>query len=425
MFRFIEHSYRGTAVAMLLCIGLVVCGGGTAHAEDQNGGAPGDWLATYLGARTAGIGGAFVAAANEPISAVWNPAGLSLLSQNQVYAETARLFENTSINGLSIAFPARSFPSFGLSILSLNSGEFERTNELNEPMGQFSEGDMAFVLSASKSINPKFSLGANVKVVRQSIEEFDAAGVGFDLGLIYQVTPSLRLGASMLNLGGPTLALRAVDESFPAEFRGGFAFQFFSGRGLVSGELNTRSGPGTSFHGGTEFMVYRGMALRFGYAESSPTGGFSFNVQPDMRFDYAATDNELGVTHRFGISYSFGGFYASSQAQPPVFSPLGQQSVTKFHLQAKTRADAERWVLGIEDKSGFNVRSFGGKGAPPAHVMWDGKDESGLPLPDGIYTYRLVVYDQEGREFTAHERKVEITTDGPQGKVPVFTQADK
>ena len=53
--------------------------------------------------------------------------------------------------------------------------------------------------------------------------------------------------------------------------------------------------------------------------------------------------------------------------------------------------------------------------------MWDGKDETGLPLADGLYRYQLVVIDVEGREFIGHKSTVEITTGGPQGSVPVFT----
>jgi hypothetical protein len=291
-------------------------------------------------------------------------------------------------------------------------------------MGEFSEGDMAFVLSAAKSINPRFSLGANLKVVRQTIEEFDAAGVGFDMGLLYDITPSIRIGGSLLNLGGPDLSLREVDESYPVELRSGVSVAFFSGRGLISAEIDHLSGTGSSFHGGTEFWVHPNMALRFGYAQTSPSGGFSYRVADDMRFDYAATDHDLGVTHRVGLSYRFGGFHASSEAVPPVFSPIGRQSVTKFQLKAKTKAETEKWSLEIIDKSGQMVRKFSGKGAPPAHVMWDGKDETGLPLADGVYEYRLTVLDCEGREIMGHPRKVEITTDGPQGTVPVFTRTD-
>jgi hypothetical protein len=409
------------AMVLALALGLTITGVTTVRAEDQTGGVPGDWLANYMGARTAGFGGSFVAMANEPLGVVWNPAGLSYMSQNEVYLETSRLFEDTSINGISFGMPARRFPSFGVTILNLRSGNFERTSDLNEPLGEFAESDMAFYLSASKSITTKFAVGTNVKVVRQSVETFDGTGVGFDLGAIYKLTPGLRLGASVMNLGGPNLTLRDIDEEFPVEFRGGFALQFFHGRGMITGEFDHRSGPGAIFRAGTEFWVYRSVALRFGYAHTYPAGGFSYRFTPNARFDYAATDNELGVTHRFGISYRFGGFFASSEAVPPVFSPIGQQSVTKFHLKAKTKADAASWRLEIVDKSNQVVRRFGGKGVPPAHVMWDGKDESGLPLPDGIYHYQLVVLDKEGREFVGHQRKVEITTEGPQGSVPVYT----
>jgi hypothetical protein len=420
-----NNNYRGISLTVIIIAGLIFIGGSAAQAQDQNGGAPGEWLSRYMGPRTAGIGGAFVATANEPAGAVWNPAGLALLSNNQIYFETARLFEGTSINGFSFAVPANWFPSFGLTILSLSSGEFERTNELNEPMGDFSQGDMAFVLSASKNLNPRFALGANLKVVRQTVEEFDAAGVGFDLGLLYNITPSIRIGTSLLNLGGPTLALREMNESYPVEFRGGLSVALFSGRGLISGEIDHSSGMGSSFHGGTEFWVHPNMALRFGYADAYPSGGFSYRVAPGVQFDYAATDHSLGITHRVGLAYRFGGFFAASDASPPVFSPIGQQSVTKFRLKARTKAETEKWNLHIIDKSGYVVRKFGGKGGPPAHVMWDGKDETGLPLPDGVYVYQLVVLDSDGREIMGHKRKVEITTEGPQGAVPVYTRSDQ
>jgi len=422
MKRNLDHKNRGFALAVLLATTLAAFGAAASRADDQTAGMPGDWLSRYLGPRPAGVGGAFVALADEPIGVVWNPAGLSFMSQNQLSMETSRLFESTSINGLSFAVPGRKFPSFGLTILNLRSGEFQKTNELNEPLGTFAESDMAFFLSASKSVTPRFALGVNAKVVRHTVDEFDAAGFGADIGALYQVLPSLRIGASLLNLGGPTLNMRSTDETYPAEFRGGFAFFFFDGRGLLSAELNHRKGPGASFLGGTEFWIHRSMALRLGYAGTEPSGGFSFRVSPDLRFDYAAVDHELGVTHSVALAYRFGGFFASSQAVPQVFSPLGQQSVTKFQLAAKTKSDAQSWSLDIVDKSNQVVRRFSGKGLPPAHIMWDGKDEAGLPLADGVYTYQLVVIDEHGGRLEGHPRTVEITTEGPKGAVPVITE---
>jgi hypothetical protein len=394
-------------------------------AQDATGGVPGDWLSRYLGARTAGLGGAFVASASDPTGVAWNPAGLSLMRQNAVQFERAQLFESTAINGFGIALPARSLPSIGFTVINMRSSDFEKTNDLNESLGSFGESDVAFLFSASKRFANRFSFGTTVKVVRQSLDEFSAAGVGFDLGAMYDLTSNLRLGASVLNLGGPTVAMREIDETFPVELRGGFALAFFDGRGLLSMDVNHREGPGTVFHGGTEFWVVRSMALRVGYADTSPAGGFSYRITPDMRLDYAATDHDLGVTHRFAVSYRFGGFFASSQASPSVFSPIGQQSVTRFELKSRTRDEAASWRLEILDKSNVVVRRFSGKGTPPSHVMWDGKGETGLPLPDGIYRYQFVVIDVEGQQFVAHERKVEITTEGPQGAVPVFTSSNE
>jgi hypothetical protein len=415
----ILHRISFVALACVLVFGAVAAG--DARAQDQNGGLPGEWLSLYLGARTSGIGGAFVAVADEPLGAIWNPAGISQLSQNEVSFETSFLYEDTKLNSISFALPGHRLPSFGLTILSLGSGDFEKTNELNESLGSFNDGEMAFLLTTSKNITRNFYLGANFKVVRQAVDEFNAAGFGVDLGLLYQVHPAIRLGASFLNIGGPTINLRATDENYPVDVRGGVAVNFLSGKALLTSEVGYRADAGATLGIGTEFWVHRSMGLRFGFADEAAAGGFSFHVTPGLRFDYGATDEQLGVTHRMGIVYRFGGFFASSQADPEVFSPIGERSVTKFHLAARTKAIAGMWSLEIMDKSNHVVRKFSGKGAPPAHVMWDGKDEAGLPLPDGVYSYWMAVVDSEGRKMDSHAHTVEITTEGPKGVVPVFT----
>jgi len=414
-----KKSIRGT-LSVILGLALTAGAGGSALAQDQTGGLPGEWLSSYLGARAGGIGGAYTAVVDGPTGVVWNPAGLSFLSQNEVYTETALLFESTSISGIGLAVPARRLPSFGITVLSLRSGGFERTNDLNESLGEFTEGDLAFFLSAAKNITPRLSLGTNVKIIRQAVEDFNATGVGFDLGVLYDITPWLRVGGSIANIGGPTLALRSYEEKYPVEARSGVAARFLSGRGLVSGELSYRDGPGVTLRAGSEFWVHSTMAMRFGYVDAI-AGGLSFRVTPEIRFDYSASDHDLGVTHRIGLSYQFGGFFANSEAIPPVFSPIGEKSVTKFNLQARTKADVTTWRLEIFDKSNLVVRSFGGNGKPPAHLMWDGKDATGLPLPDGLYRYNFVVIDADGRTIESSVKKVEITTEGPKGSVPVFT----
>jgi hypothetical protein len=299
---------------------------------------------------------------------------------------------------------------------------FERTNELNESLGTFSNSDMAFLVSASKSISPRLSLGTNIKIVNQKVEDFSSTGVGADIGALYGLTPRLRLGLSLQNIGGPTLKQRELSESYPLEIRGGAAFTFLSGRGLLSLEADHRDGPGTTLHAGTEVWLQDTFGLRAGYFANEAAGGFSYRLNQTMQFDYGMNDNTLGLVHYVALSYRFGGFFANSYATPEVFSPIGENSVTKFNIKSRTKAGTKQWQLDVLDKHNEIVRTFGGPGVPPAHVMWDGKDESGMTLPDGYYLYRLVVTDEEGRTLHAEERKVEITTAGPQGGVPVIVE---
>jgi hypothetical protein len=390
-------------------------------AQDATGGMPGSWLSQYSSARTMGLGGAYVASADNALGALWNPAGLSWMYQNEVAFEYGRLYEGTSLNAIGFTVPGNKLPTFGISMFSLRSGEFQKTNELNDDLGTFSEGDMAFLFTASKALSPRFSVGTNIKVVRQSIEEFSSGGVGFDLGGMYQVSPAIRVGASMLNVGGPSLTLRNTSEEFPIEFRGGFTAMLLGGRAMLSAQADMLKETGMRLHGGFEYWLQPRLALRMGYDnDAAPAGGVSYQISTPLQLDYGLQDQELGLAHRVGLSYRFGGFSAVSRAEPEIFSPTGTNSVTKIHLKAKTKANAESWTLQIFDKLDIVVREFGGKGLPPAHLLWDGKDAAGLPLADGTYRYQLVVMDLEGRRIESPEGFVEISTGGPKGDVPVI-----
>jgi hypothetical protein len=391
-----------------------------ARAEDATSGLPGDWLARYASARSIGLGGAFVAAADDPLAMVWNPAGLTQSLQNELHFETARYFEDTSINTLAFTMPARRLPTLGFAMLSMSSGGFERTDELNTSLGTFDNKNMAFLISASKSLTPKLAVGANVKIVNEQVEDFKSSGVGADIGGLYQLTPRVKVGLSMLNLGGPSLSPRDMTETYPMEVRGGVAVGYLHGKGLLSLEADHRDGPGTTLHAGTEMWFMESFGIRAGYNDTEAAGGFSYRLNPQMQFDYGMNDHELGLVHYVAMSYRFGGFFANSYATPEVFSPIGENSVTKINIKSRTKADTKTWQLDVVDKSSQVVRTFGGQGTPPAHVMWDGKDENGMTLPDGFYTYRLVVTDEEGRVLRAEDHKVEITTSGPQGNIPVI-----
>lgn len=411
-----KQKITSPAALIALVAGLILAAVPVARAMDPVEGLPGDWLSRYASPRSAGMGGAMAAVADEPLAAMWNPAGISWLSQNEVQVGSAQLFEDTAINGLGLARPNTGFPSLAFNMLYLKSGEFERTNELNESLGTFDEGDMVMTLTAAQALSPRWSVGANVKLARQSIEEFSGSGVGFDLGVMSRVSSAVMVGASVANLGGPTITLREKDESYATELRAGGSLSLLGGKSLTAIDLVQRADPGANVRVGTEFWI-QSLVLRAGYYIDDVAAGFGYRLPNGMQLDYAMTDHELGMVHRFGLTYRFGGYHAATQAKPAIFSPTGQNPVTRFVITARTKAEAVEWDLTIRDRSGEVVRRFAGQGQPPAHIVWDGKSEVGLPLPDGVYDYRLTVRDGEGRIVESNQDQVEIFTGGPQGSV--------
>jgi hypothetical protein len=406
---------------LVLGAALLLTTSGTALAQDA--GQPGEWLTRYSSARSLGLGGAYVATADDPLGVLWNPAGLSFMDRNEVRFENSHLFEQTSINALGFAVPGSRWPSLGVSVVSLGSGDFQRTNDVNDPLGTFSEGETAYLITASKAVSPRFSLGANFKLVQQTLESYNGGGFGMDAGALLHLTPHLGFGLSMQNLGGPTIKLRDVAETYPTGVRGGASYAVLDGRGMVALELDQVKGLGAKVHGGVEYWIQSGLGLRMGYDDNGGSAGISLRIRPQYQIDYAAADHPLGLEQRVGMSVRFGGFFASSAADPEVFSPTGEHAVTRITLAARTKADPANWSLEVIDKSDAVVRRFGGDGQPPSHLQWDGKDETGLPLPDGSYRYSLVVKDVAGRVVHGPVRAVEISTTGPQGNVPLIPVA--
>jgi len=197
-----KASIRAAAVAALA---VTLTAPRPARAQEANAGGPGEWLSRYTTARTLGLGGAYVATADDPLGILWNPAGISGMDQNEVRFENARLFEDTQINGFSLAVPGSWLPSFGLSILSLSSGQFQKTNDMNDPLGTFKQGETAYLFTMSRAFTPRFALGTNLKLVQQTVVDFSGGGFGVDVGGWYDVLPSVRIGATVANLGGPSI----------------------------------------------------------------------------------------------------------------------------------------------------------------------------------------------------------------------------
>lgn len=168
----------------------------------------GTTAATFLkigvGARAIGMGGAFVSMANDASAMYWNPAGIALVSGGEAFFNHSEWLADISFDYAGLVFTIPTVGSFGLNATFLSMGEMERTTELRpEGTGQwFSAGSLALGATFARSLTDRFSIGFNLKYLRESILNTSATGFAIDIGTMF-ITQfrGLRLGANITNFG--------------------------------------------------------------------------------------------------------------------------------------------------------------------------------------------------------------------------------
>lgn len=163
------------------------------------------FLKIQVGSRAIGMGGAYVAVANDVSSIYWNPAGLTGVgpSGGVSFVHTEWLAE-TNFDFAAAVIKAGKVGVFGLSFTSLSMPDMKVRSEF-EPEGTgefFSAIDLALGISYARILTDRFSIGFTGKYIRQQIWHMTASTVAFDVGLLFKTDFDwLTLGMSISNFG--------------------------------------------------------------------------------------------------------------------------------------------------------------------------------------------------------------------------------
>ncbi len=276
-----------------------------------------------VGARALSLGGAaFVAMPSDASAIYWNPGGLDQISRSSVTLFYTNLLGGAAYNYLGFVQPTLNSGTFGVGILRVGVGDIPDTDENNVTSGSFGFNQLQFLISYSKQMPYNFSLGANIKVERQTFDKQSASGIGADFGLIYapefsvSFLQNVKFGLTVQNILQPEL--RQVDrtDKIPYIVRFGVAKPVkMGGDGDgINFLLGVEHGGEAKLHihTGAEY-TYRGMAmLRTGISKGDSSAQISFgagviykNYQLDYSFGKFAP-NELLTSHRFSLSIEFG-----------------------------------------------------------------------------------------------------------------------
>lgn len=102
----------------------------------------------------------------------------------------------------------------------------------------------------------------------------------------------------------------------------------------------------------------------------------------------------------------------SGGADALIFSPDGDGSKDTFAITQEGSVE-DLWKADIVDAAGSAIRTWKTQNAAPALVTWDGKNDAGQVVPDGVYAYRIGSTDRAGNTGSAKVENIIVNTQQP------------
>ncbi len=372
-----------------------------------------------MGARAAGMGNSFTAVSDDSTAVFWNPAGLVLARGTEFSLTEGQWLLGVTSEFFSFSQNIDKDGAFGGSFSYLDSGSFP--GALENPDGTYGgvgptisandfAGSVAYAQRLGNWIPGNFfkrlMAGVSATVVGQNLVNIGNAGAAFNLGLLYEVTrKTFYLGAVLMNAG---TQIQDFSQPLMGKFGGSYWLHDLlmkKDQDILAADIDLQSDTGFTLGAGDEYRMSFGrndVFLRLGYSDDATLEGLTAGAGIGHRFDdfdaqldYAyAPYGILGDTNRISLSVIIGGAMARPQAYATAYPAfiLGQQAVG-VNFVTQSEEPIVNYKITILDSNGGLVRSFPGKGNPPARFLWDGRDQDGELVPQGNYTFNLEVTD--------------------------------
>jgi hypothetical protein len=338
----------GSSTRTVLLIVIMMCSVQQSHAQlvpnlggQRSGISSFQFLKIGADARGAAMGEATVAVVNDVSALFWNPAGLTLSTENQVIFSHAEWLVDLKHDFFGASYSLGDNDFVGVSFTSLTTDPMPVTTEY-QPTGTgnyFNYGDIAVGATYARKMTDQFSFGITVRYVRETIAELNANAVMLDIGTYYYMgLGTSRFSVVVTNFGnnvapsgsvanGAGVTVTAFQNfSPPTMFKLGYAFEPWldeTNRLTASIQLNHPNDNAENIRFGAEYAYDKMFFVRAGVKRTIGESflGRSTSSAEDVSFgggvriplgitvatvDYAFTNfNELGNIHRMTIGLTY------------------------------------------------------------------------------------------------------------------------
>jgi hypothetical protein len=329
---------RFVPACLVFLLAIAAGSAGTAYAQAEAGAQS---LLIAPGARSDGMGRAFVAVADDANAMWWNPGAMAFSKGHDASFMYTKLVpdlaDDVYFSYLSYVQHVEGWGGLGASMGYLSYGKSLATDGSGNPLGEFTSWEGALSVGYGTEVMSNMGFGVGLKVVHVDLapakftqENKNGAGTTFaaDLGTLYKIPslPGVRnmpaaLGMVIQNLG-PKISYIDVDQADPLgrNVKLGFAVYPYSSevfRTLITADVNRSLLPKSQWEDlvydvGSEVEFNRLIALRLGYiydkvgTVQDVTFGLGLMFR-GIRVDYANVPQSkyLESVNRFSASYHF------------------------------------------------------------------------------------------------------------------------
>lgn len=297
-------------VLLLILVALI---GDVTLAASDGGRTAADFLQIGVGARAAGMGGAYSALSDGSEASYWNPAGMAGMQGYEFSFSHFVWYQDVTLEQGAFAFALNDRATMAASVIYLNYGDINGYDASNNAIGDITAYDWAGGLSLGYRVTDALSVGLTGKYINQTFDDISGSAFAVDLGASLQAG-QWTFAAVAGNLGSE-MTFDSESEKLPSSVRFGVAVS-----DLVSGlraavEYDNRLHGASVLHNGLEMSFADRYFLRTGYdidldgEDHSFDGGISLGAGvrvgvAEINYAYSLKDQYSSEDlHRFSMLF--------------------------------------------------------------------------------------------------------------------------